>query len=357
MDGEIGDRWLLAFVSTTMLVSLATCLLLVAKWIRGPLLAYEPRRQVPWGAVGAVLALLFVSMAIVSAVALGEQKPTGELPAIHAAERPAESIPSLHLVMSQAPEVLLVGGVLGLFVVYLGAGPRDLGLPSGFRVLAYDVGIGIVAGVAALAPTLLLQGMLMRFLGSPPSESGHPLVSLLRSGKPDVALMVVGAFIALVIAPVCEEFMFRVMLQGWLERWEAGVVRKTAACLAGVAGVPVEMAASDRPVGAGEGGANIEGGLVMAWVEERPPSEERPPPVLGVFGWPYGLFPIAVSAVLFGLAHFGYGPDPIPLFGLGLVLGYLYQRTHRVVPCMVAHAVFNAYSMVALWRMVFAGEG
>jgi membrane protease YdiL (CAAX protease family) len=39
----------------------------------------------------------------------------------------------------------------------------------------------------------------------------------------------------------------------------------------------------------------------------------------------------------------------VPLVFLGIVFGYLYQRTHRIVPCIVAHMLFNAYSMTLLW--------
>jgi hypothetical protein len=31
----------------------------------------------------------------------------------------------------------------------------------------------------------------------------------------------------------------------------------------------------------------------------------------------------------------------------------VYQRTHRIVPTMVAHSLFNLVTMIALWRMVF----
>jgi hypothetical protein len=70
---------------------------------------------------------------------------------------------------------------------------------------------------------------------------------------------------------------------------------------------------------------------------------------------PYGWLPIALSSLLFGLAHIGYGPEPVPLFLLALILGYVYQRTHRIVPCMVTHALFNGTSLVALWRVMSAG--
>ena len=79
-------------------------------------------------------------------------------------------------------------------------------------------------------------------------------------------------------------------------------------------------------------------------------------PIHGVFGLPHGWLPILVSSLLFALAHFGIGPDPIPLFFLAIVLGYTYQRTHRIVPCMVTHALFNSLTLIALWRMLSTGE-
>jgi membrane protease YdiL (CAAX protease family) len=58
--------------------------------------------------------------------------------------------------------------------------------------------------------------------------------------------------------------------------------------------------------------------------------------------------PILVSSFLFSVAHATSGPDPVALFVLAIVLGYVYQRTHHIVPCIVAHALFNATSMIAL---------
>jgi membrane protease YdiL (CAAX protease family) len=55
---------------------------------------------------------------------------------------------------------------------------------------------------------------------------------------------------------------------------------------------------------------------------------------------------------LFSLAHFGFGPDPVALFVLALILGFLYQRTHRIVPCIVVHALFNALNLLILWLVL-----
>jgi membrane protease YdiL (CAAX protease family) len=58
---------------------------------------------------------------------------------------------------------------------------------------------------------------------------------------------------------------------------------------------------------------------------------------------------------LFAGAHWSHGPDPIPLFFFALVLGYLYQRTRRILPCVVVHFLLNSCSLAALWLDIYGG--
>ncbi len=50
------------------------------------------------------------------------------------------------------------------------------------------------------------------------------------------------------------------------------------------------------------------------------------------------------------LAGSGIAPDPIPLFGLALVLGGLFAYTGRLAPCVLLHAGFNALSLLG-WSL------
>ena len=68
-----------------------------------------------------------------------------------------------------------------------------------------------------------------------------------------------------------------------------------------------------------------------------------------------GKRPIVVSAGAFALVHIGQGPAPIPLFAFGLMLGFLYQRTHRLAPCVVAHMALNATSLLVVWAAIALG--
>ena len=51
-----------------------------------------------------------------------------------------------------------------------------------------------------------------------------------------------------------------------------------------------------------------------------------------------------------------YAPDPIPLFFLAIVFGYLYHRTQRITASIVLHMMLNLVSMMMLWFEVFGSS-
>ncbi|MBV8372632.1 MAG: CPBP family intramembrane metalloprotease, partial [Candidatus Eremiobacteraeota bacterium] len=67
------------------------------------------------------------------------------------------------------------------------------------------------------------------------------------------------------------------------------------------------------------------------------------------FGLRYGGFwaGTTVSAVLFGFAH-GDAYEALPLALGGAILCYVYYRTRNAFAPMITHALFNAFSIVAL---------
>jgi membrane protease YdiL (CAAX protease family) len=67
------------------------------------------------------------------------------------------------------------------------------------------------------------------------------------------------------------------------------------------------------------------------------------------FGARYGGFwgGTATSAVLFGFAH-GDAYEALPLALGGVILCYVYYRTRNAFAPMISHALFNAFSIVAL---------
>jgi membrane protease YdiL (CAAX protease family) len=59
---------------------------------------------------------------------------------------------------------------------------------------------------------------------------------------------------------------------------------------------------------------------------------------------------IYASAALFGLVHWSVWPSPIPLFALGLGLGWIAVRSRGVLVPIIVHGLFNAVSAVYVLR-------
>ncbi|MDY0167503.1 MAG: CPBP family glutamic-type intramembrane protease [Thermoguttaceae bacterium] len=223
------------------------------------------------------------------------------------------------------------------------------------------------------------------------SDMAHAVLQAVATGHWWV--LVLAAVAVVIVAPVAEEFLFRVLLQGWLEasveRWApllpnlrrlmpgaSGPILLSSLLFAAahfkVAGSPyhtdflVAMMLGTTVAGVlavcfgvvwlrfrvGATAADL--GLVRARPEaspgQKPPSALAGDVRLGLW-WLAGLLgPIYAVQIA---CHFTLpkyiAPDPIPLFFLALGLGILYARTHRLVPCIVLHAGLNAVSLTLGW--------
>src|SRR3972149_500364 len=200
------DVWLGALVLLLIAASVATWLVVAA---RGrPWLRYEARRPVPWGAAGGVLAGFFVANVLASAFFQGG---AGN------GLRPGSLLEFAELLLGDiAFKGALVGLALAAVVIFAGATRTDLGLPEFVAEIPRDVGLGVVVCLAAVAPVYGTQLVLVALLGEP---EGHPLLRMLAQ-VPNPALLLLAFAVAVIVAPICEEIIFRLLLQGWLERWE-----------------------------------------------------------------------------------------------------------------------------------------
>jgi membrane protease YdiL (CAAX protease family) len=327
MPPESSDPVLGAMLLALAATSIGTWFWLFDRLKHGPILPYESRPPVPWHGVWTLLPVLLVAFTVFAAFRGDDHAEDAE---------PATATDLVdRIALGSAQQTAFVVAFLAVVIAVSGATREDLGLPKDGRQLARDVGIGILAWLAALAPVYGAQFLMISFMG--PTE-GHPLIKIVQENASPL-LYILAFAAAVVVAPVCEELLFRLLLQGWLEKWEDRRLgwRTPAATLA------EDCESAETPDIAGE-----ESPLAVPGAPEEPPRD-------GPDGLPYGWLPIALSSLLFGLAHIGYGPEPVPLFLLALILGYVYQRTHRIVPCMVTHALFNGTSLVALWRVMSAG--
>ena len=78
------------------------------------------------------------------------------------------------------------------------------------------------------------------------------------------------------------------------------------------------------------------------WDEQRRQQWADANATLAIFG----------SAMLFGLMHYVNWPAPIPLFGMGLVLGWLASRTQSLIGPITFHALFNLLNFIFLYGSV-----
>jgi membrane protease YdiL (CAAX protease family) len=151
-------------------------------------------------------------------------------------------------------------------------------------------------------------------------EAAHPIEEIIRKNA-TTPVMFWCTVSAVVAAPLVEEFLFRVVLQGWLEKaFYKKYLREQAP--------DTEQVEFDQPF---------------------VPPDRTAPQIM----WQ----PIIISSLVFAFLHVGHGPDPIPLFFLSLALGYLYYKTHRILPCIVVHMSLNSLSMVGLWAKLNDGTG
>jgi membrane protease YdiL (CAAX protease family) len=279
-------------------------------WRRRPLLPYEPRRPVPWGLGDVLLSVLI--WALLPGAVFGLVRAAGiEVASPEAYE--GGSVAPQQWFFAVASAVTLAAFFTSIAVVSLHsrASWRDFGFTLDLPTLRRDVWSGLGA-FGLLAPVLYpLQYVLTLYF---PKQ--HPIIEFMKQ-HPDGTLFALTFVSAVLVAPLFEEFLFRVLLQGWCE------------------GVRRDMRIDALLVGRSAAGVDDSSR------EPAPPSR-----------WS-ALLPIYFSSTLFSLAHYGHGAAPVSLLVLGIGLGILYQRTHRILPGMVVHFLLNLCSMTILFVEVF----
>lgn len=332
----------------TSLLSLTSLFYLFQKHIAGrPLLAYEPRKRVPWGPGIALFAMampLFGVLLYLTTLADGSQE------ILPAAEPIDEELPPM---VGWGDFAFMVGfvPVVGAWItMFFRADHRDFGLPSSWSEAGRDVGLGCFAAIASMVPIYAVQLTLITSLDV---DTKHPLVEQVEASETSSILLLAFAM-AVIAAPLFEEFTFRCLLQGWLEKYEDEILGFNAT--RGYLTETNDFAEAESA----DHGPELAPIATSADQPEPAPDHSLDPTQRPAVGWiaelPHGWTPILISGVLFGLAHLGHGVAPVSLVLFGIVLGYLYQRTHRLMPCIAAHMFFNGYSMLLLWLQLKPGQ-
>ena len=291
-----------------------------------PVLPYEPRRPVPWEAIDLLLILcafvLLQWQCIFLALKFAGVQPTENWTDLDSHAKTAVILCDL---VSRFLTLFIGAAIL---VVRAGATSIDLGLNP--RRTTYDLRCGALAFVASLPLVYAVQALVTHWV---PYE--HQLIDVVHEQNA-VSTWILASLSAVVAAPLVEEFLFRVLLQGWLEKLELSLV--------------LRLPTSVLREGDWSTTNQITGG----------DSSASPGPIAhprtGLLGTPLGTVPMIISSLLFALTHFREGPESVPLrliavsplFVFGLFLGFVYHRTHRILPSLTIHCLLNATTMLSL---------
>lgn len=333
-----------------------------------PILPHEPRRLAVWGLFD-LLAFVAIFITLdVAAINIATSQ------GMNLTEEPISPQNSMFVMLMESSALMATSGLsVALIKFRSNYSWSELGLSP--KQLTYDIRIGAIAFCALAIPTYLIQSLLVQFW---PSE--HPLIEALKE-NPTLTSLSIAIFSAVVAAPLVEEFLFRGLFQGWLEklfdqhlgtrplpiqnllfgasRWREnatapvigtlvhGDTEKTSQNVSNALDTRViedpaftykpssnpyvsPAAASESPIVAEAGPMP----LPEDWYDDSAPSLRT------------DIVAIGASSAVFAFMH--NWPDCIPLIVLAMGLGYLYRRTHRLAPCITVHLMLNALSMLGL---------
>ena len=204
----------------------------------------------------------------------------------------------------------------------------------------------VVAGLQCflmMTPVILVLNGVLQGLTKIPYE--HPVQEMIKQYP---WLLGIAFWQAAIVAPISEEFGFRVLLIGWFESIHFGR-NKLIAFLFGSSSEgsmehhefeanPVLVAAASQDNSNPYNAPLSSGTELFAEATSGASALEYRPP------W----WPAMLSGGLFGLAHFSYGVSWVALIVFGVVLGRLYQMRQSILPVILVHFLFNAMNVTML---------
>jgi len=211
---------------------------------------------------------------------------------------------------------------------------------------------------------------------APSLDATHPLARVLLESH-DARIILLCVVLGVVITPITEELLFRLLLQGWLEALERRVRKRFPLLKRLVAGIlpvalvslmfaalhyripepSVDLSVIVFAIGALAVSSLLTIVLLVCWLKFAAgatladfgivPKRLATDVKLGLLAFLAILVPVyALMLTTTKLLPKGTVADPIPLLLLAAVLGTLYYRTHRIVPAIVLHMAFNAMGVI-----------
>jgi membrane protease YdiL (CAAX protease family) len=232
--------------------------------------------------------------------------------------------------------------------------PLLLRLASGTRLFdlgltLYRGGANVVVGWLAwilVTPfvyvfNVLVASALWRLTDTPPDV--HPITKLAEDHPLMVDWLLIVAS-AMLFAPMTEELLFRGVLQTWLIRrpWGAHMTMAISFVLA-----PLMRLLSVKD-SQWDGSTAVELLPVAIFALVTLPGYLLCGRLAGRWFSVSAVRAIYAASLLFATFHAGVWPTPVPLFFLGLGLGFIAYRTQSLVAPIVFHSLFNGMTCLIL---------
>ncbi len=220
-----------------------------------------------------------------------------------------------------------------------------------------------------MTPCILVMNALLQNLTQTPYE--HPVQDMIKQYP---WLLGIAFWQAAIVAPISEEFAFRVLLIGWFESIHFGRDKVFALMFGTTEGTsehtiahseqPIEhneqpIEQSEQPIEKTVAAAREPLSINRSNPYDAPRADVKLTQRVGLEDHesemsydcsPYKApwWPTLFSGILFGLAHFSYGVSWISLIVFGIVLGRLYQQRQSIIPVILVHVLFNAVNILLL---------
>jgi membrane protease YdiL (CAAX protease family) len=303
-------------VGKILLLGFPAWLWLAWRWrSTGILLPMEPRRPVPWEGVDVLLVMAVFFLAEFCCMGVGLRLAGGNL--FGELEHQSATGQLIGIACDAVARLATLCIAVVVLTRRVQATTADLGFVK--SKATFDIICGTIA-FAAIVPIVYAVQIVTQALIAPYE---HPLITAVEHHHQPMIWIVV-TLSAVIVAPLTEEFFFRGLLQGWLEKIELAYCEKNGS------GQNVTTTSESTTT-------SLDGSATSPRVRR------------GLLNLPLGTLPIFYSSMFFALTHLGQGAAQIPLFVLALAMGFLYQRTRRLLPSVTVHFLLNAITMAMLF--------
>jgi len=250
--------------------------------------------------------------------------------------------------------------------------PQNISVPwTGLDVLLF-LAVWLLPLFASVAIAYIASQPQTQATAVDQKDHGHPIAQLIEQGKNSPIVFLVVFLSAVVVAPLVEEFLFRMLFQGWLEaklkqlqiRYASSIAIVVVSCLFAAihmnnhGAIDVQALLKGLAISGVFSLAVFMAGIIYliqirnVRIADYLFCAERliRPGFFTCAGYCLLaiVFCLALNAAL-ATNYPGTNVAPVPIFFFSLALGILYNRTQKLSDCILLHASLNGISLMLVW--------